>query len=273
MNFKVITAIAQRDLLQIIRSKDVVIPMIILPVILMLLLPGLIGFLGPVMAVQYPSELDDIRTFLDRMPENIAVELQGYNELQTLIVLFINYFFAPFFLIMPLMVSSTIAANSFAGEKERKTLENLLYTPATDFELFAGKFCAAWIPALLVSFGSFIIYALTANFAAWSTMQQLFFPNFMWLILVVWVAPAAAGLGLGTMMLVSSKAQTYQGAYQTGSMVVLPVILLVLGQVSGVLYFSPGVVFIVGLVLWVIDALVLWFAVQTFQRTSIITRI
>jgi ABC-type Na+ efflux pump permease subunit len=41
------------------------------------------------------------------------------------------------------MVSSVLAADSFAGEKERKTLEALLYTPTTDRELFTAKLLEA----------------------------------------------------------------------------------------------------------------------------------
>jgi fatty-acid desaturase len=95
----------------------------------------------------------------------------------------------------------------------------------------------------------------------------------MWIVLIVWVAPAAAGLGLGAMILVSSKANSFQEAYQLGSAVVLPIILLLLGQVSGVLYFTVGIVFLVGSVLWIIDAAILWFAVKTFQRREIIARL
>jgi ABC-type Na+ efflux pump permease subunit len=190
-----------------------------------------------------------------------------------MIVALLVYFFAPMFLILPLMVASTMAANSFAGEKDRKTLEALVYTPTTDTELFVGKLLAAWIPAFLVAIGSFVLYGVTANLAAWPTMREIFFPNLMWVILVLWVSPATAGLGLGSMILVSSKVNSFQEAYQIGSAVVLPVVMLMLGQISGVLYFSAGVVFIVGLVLWGIDAAILWFAVRTFQRTEIIARL
>ena len=39
------------------------------------------------------------------------------------------YLFAPMYLIVPMMVSAVIAADSFVGERERKTLEALLHTP------------------------------------------------------------------------------------------------------------------------------------------------
>lgn len=51
-----------------------------------------------------------------------------------------------------------------------------------------------------------------------------------------------AGLGLGTMALVSSKVRTFQEGYQLGGAVVLPILLLVVEQVTGVLYFSLPVV-------------------------------
>ena len=40
-----------------------------------------------------------------------------------------GYLLAPLFLIVPLMVSAVLAADAFAGEKERKTLESLLHLP------------------------------------------------------------------------------------------------------------------------------------------------
>ena len=40
-----------------------------------------------------------------------------------------GYLLAPLFLIVPLMVSAVLAADAFAGEKERRTLESLLHLP------------------------------------------------------------------------------------------------------------------------------------------------
>ena len=45
------------------------------------------------------------------------------------------------------MISSVVAASSFVGEKERKTLESLLYTPIDIASLFWGKLLSAFIPA------------------------------------------------------------------------------------------------------------------------------
>jgi ABC-type Na+ efflux pump permease subunit len=180
---------------------------------------------------------------------------------------------APMFLILPIMVSSVLAADSFAGEKERKTLEALLYTPTTDRELFTAKLLGAWSAAMAVALMSFIVYAVMANAAGWQSIGHLFFPNWMWVALVLWVTPAVAALGLVVMVFVSTRAQGFQDAYQTGGLVVLPVLLLMIGQISGVMYFSLGVVMIVGLVIWLIDAILLWFASKSFRRGELMTKI
>jgi ABC-2 type transport system permease protein len=95
----------------------------------------------------------------------------------------------------------------------------------------------------------------------------------MWVVLVVWVAPATAGLGLFVMVLVSARAQGFQDAYQVGSMVVLPVLLLVFGQVAGVMYFSVGLVLLLGLVFWMVGGLLLWFGSRSFKRTRLISQV
>ena len=197
----------------------------------------------------------------------------GLDEAQRWVVLALVYFLAPMYLIIPLMVASVIAADSFAGEKERKTLEALLYTPTTDGELFLGKLLSAWLPALGVAWAGFLLYGLMTNLAAWPVMGRIFFPNGMWLVLVVWVAPAVAGLGLGTMVLISARAQGFQEAYQLGGAVVLPVLLLVVGQATGVMYFNVGLTLLLGLFLWGVDAALLWFGVHTFRRGELVARL
>ena len=215
----------------------------------------------------------ELETFLEQMPPGLKAELAGYDASQRVVVLAIVYLLAPMYLILPLMVASVIAADSFAGEKERKTLEALLYTPTTDGELFLAKLLSAWLPAMGVALGGFVVYGVVANLAAWPTMGQIFFPNVMWLVLVLWVTPAVAGLGLGVTVVISARAQGFQEAYQLGAVVVVPILLLLVGQMTGVMYFSVGLVFLLGLVLWAIDAALFWFGARSFQRAEVIARL
>jgi fatty-acid desaturase len=104
-------------------------------------------------------------------------------------------------------------------------------------------------------------------------MGRVFFPNLMWVVLAVWVAPAVAGLGLGVTVLVSVRAQGFQEAYQLSAVVVLPILLLLIGQATGVMYFSTWLVALLGLVFWVLDLLILWYGGRTFRRQRLATQI
>jgi len=240
--------------------------------ILFVIFPWIMAY-APSWADAAGTSFNNMDQILERMPAGLLNELSGYTHEQQMVVFALVYMLAPMFLIMPLMVSSVFAADSFAGEKERKTLEALLYTPTTDRELFIAKLLGAWVTAIAVAFLGFVVYAVMVNAAAWQSIGYIFFPNWMWVALVFWVTPAVAGLGLVVMVFVSVRAQGFQDAYQTGGMVVLPVLLLMVGQISGVMYFSLGVVLFVGLVIWLLDIVLLWFASKSFRRGELMTRL
>jgi len=272
MNKRAVFAIVRKDLKVALQNKGVVLPIIILPLILFVVFPWIMVYASSMADISGPSA-SNIDQILARMPAGLLNELSGYTADQQVTIFALVYMLAPMFLIMPLMVSSVLAADSFAGEKERKTLEALLYTPTTDRELFTAKLLGAWSAANVVALLSFIVYAIMANAAGWRSIQHIFFPNWMWIALVVWVTPAVAGLGLVVMVFVSARAQGFQDAYQMGGLVVLPVLLLMVGQISGVMYFSLGLVLVVGLVIWLIDAALLWFASKSFRRGELMTKL
>jgi len=272
MNWRAIGAIIRKDLTVVLRSKAVLLPLVLLPILLQVVIPAGLGasvsFIPP-----GSSDIEEIGQLLRAMPPTLQVELGALSEKQLFLTLMLVYMFAPFFLIVPLMVSSVIAADSFVGEKERKTLEALLHSAITNQELLTGKMLTAWLPAVVVSLGSFVFYGVIVNVVGWPTMGRIFFPTPMWFVLVLWVAPAVSGLGLSVTVLISSRVKTFQEAYQLGGMVVIPVVALVIGQAAGVLYLSVGFVFVLGLVAWLIDAVLLWFGVKTFQRERLLAQL
>ena len=221
MNIRAIRAIVRKDLQIALKNKAVVIPVIVVPLIMMVLLPG-VAVILPTQIDSADEMFEDMDAFLANMPPAMQQQIEGLDGVQVWITLAVIYIFAPFFLIIPLMVSAVIGADSFAGEKERKTLEALLYTPATDTELFLAKVLSALTPAIIVSWAAFILYALVANVGGWSAMGRIFFPTWSWIVLILWVVPAAAGLGLSVMVLISSKVTTFQEANQLGAWLSYP---------------------------------------------------
>ncbi|HET7274130.1 MAG TPA: ABC transporter permease subunit [Longimicrobiaceae bacterium] len=269
MNRRAIGALVMRDLRVVARSRLVLIPLITVPVILLVVLPGLAA-LAP--SLFGPEELRELQGLLDKMPPALIAPFAGQSPEQQLVLLILGYLFAPLYLIVPVMVASVIAADSFAGERERRTLEALLYTPTTDAELVLGKMLAPWLAAVAVAWGGFAAYAVVANVAAWPIMGRIFFPTALWWLLVLWVAPAVAALGLGVTVLVSARVQTFQEAYQLGGVVVLPLVLLIVGQATGVLFLSPEVVLALGAGVWLLNAVLLRVAIRSFRRGEILAR-
>jgi ABC-type Na+ efflux pump permease subunit len=272
MNWRAIGAIIRKDLTVILRSKAVLLPLILVPVLLQVIMPAVLGasvYLIP----EGSNDLEELSQLTRAMPPSMLDQLSDLSEKQLFLTLLLVYMFAPFFLIVPLMVSSVIAADSFVGEKERKTLEALLHSAITNRELLTGKMLTAWLPATAISWGCFVLYGGIVNAVGWPIMGRIFFPNTMWFVLVLWVAPAVSGLGLSVTVLISSRVKTFQEAYQMGGMVVLPVVALVIGQVAGVLYLSAGFAFALGLGAWLLDAALLWIGVKTFQRESLLAQL
>lgn len=272
MNTRAIAAIMRKDLRVVAQSKSVVLPMIILPLLLLVIMPG-----GLTLAMSYfgaaAGDPADVAEMAAMAPPAVLAQFPGTTPIQMAVLFMLRYMFAPLYLIMPLMVASVIAADSFAGEKERKTLEALIYTPTTDLELLLAKLLGAFVPAVIVAWASALLYWLVGNVAAWPLFGHPILPTAEWLLLAVWVAPAAAALGLAATVLVSSRAKTFQDAYQISGLVVIPIVLLMIGQISGLFYFSLGLVALVGLVFWLIAAALLALAVRLFSRSEILARL
>ncbi len=272
MRPEVITAIAKKDLLEVRQNTSAWLPMVIVPLLFAVGLPLII-----LLAPRNPAFLNqiaadpDLMSFIDRLPPVMLAYLEGLDLNQKMVMIFLGFFFAPMFLIMPLMFSTIIAAESFAGEWERKTLEALLYTPASDAELFVGKMAAAGAPALLLTWICFGLYTLVLNAAGAPIMAgKISFPLPTWYPLIFWISPALSLLGISATVLISARTKTFMGAYQLSGSLVLIVLALVVGQVTGVLYLSIGSGMLVGLVIWLTAGLLTWLSVRLFKRAFLL---
>ncbi len=272
MNWKAVFTIAKKDIKEARQNKSVWLPVLIVPLIFVVIMPvGLIlGVSSATGAAGNPMNDPDFAVFLEKMPEFMSKMINGMDSVQSSIVLLLGYLFAPFFLILPLMFSTVIASESFAGERERKTIEALLYTPATDTELLLGKIMAGFIPAVLITLGSFVAYILVVNGAAYPVMGRIWFPLPSWYALILWVSPAISLLGIAVTVLISARVQTFMGAYQSSASLVLLVLVLLAGQATGVVYLSVAVSLLIGAGIFVVDAILMYYAVRTFNRDKLL---
>src|SRR5690606_11382637 len=154
MNWRAIRAIVGRDLMLVMRARAVFLPLIVVPVLLFVLMPA-----AAVIAIRVSGEaLEEFRPLLDVLPPQVSEALGGGSLERQILVYLLEYQFATFFLIVPIMVCAVIAADSFAGEKERKTLEALLYSPTSDRGLYLAKLLGPLAAAIGVSIVSWALY-------------------------------------------------------------------------------------------------------------------
>jgi len=276
MNWRAVRAIMRKDLRVVLTNRMVWLPMIIVPLVLMVLLPlGLV--LAPTLDPDTFSSgemmLEDFGSMLTALPEPVRQKLAGMDPTQQWVYLATTQLFAPMFLILPIMLASIVASDSFAGERERGTLEPLLYTPVSDGELFAGKVLAALVPAVGLGLVGLALNVVVVNAAGYRLMGGLFFPNADWVLMVLLLGPACALIGLGVTVLVSSRAKTVTGAQQASGALVLPVVLLMVGQLAGALYFGGGVILGATAVALVIGLALVWLGARTFGRGELVARI
>jgi len=180
--------------------------------------------------------------------------------------------FLVLFLMLPLMIPVNIAAYSIVGEKTTHSLEPLLATPITTAELLSGKNLAAVIPAVLATWLGFIVYAIGARIMITNPVVFRALLDPMWLLAVIVVGPLMAVLSVNFSIMVSSRANDPRVAEQLSAVVILPVLALFFGQISGLFFINQRLIIVMALILLLIDALMIYLAVRLFQRETILTR-
>ncbi len=266
MNLSRVKAIVRKDLAELRANKMAMTPMIVVPLVLCVLLPAAVAFLALRLDVSAINGAELIEKMLPayRIPD-------AFTTTSTRIVyVFLNYMFVPFFMLVPIMVSSIVAANAVVGEKERGTLETLLYTPVTNREFVVAKQLSAFVPAVAVSLLGFVGYFVAANGVSLATEGIWLVTSPLWIPALLLVSPAVSLLALGITLLVSMRAKSFMEAQQMSAVVVVPFILLVVVQFTGLFVLSIWHVIGFGVVVAAIDLVIMNRIGPRFEREAIL---
>lgn len=263
MNRRGVVAVVRRDLSVAMGSKAVVLPAVIVPVVLLVLLPGLAGVAATWIDA---ATIGDLQVLLDALPASVVADMSPDPGLLAAEVVVV-YLLAPMVLLVPVMFAAVIAADGMAGETERGTLEGLLLTPLTDREIVTAKLLAAWVPATVVGLVGGVLYALVANLAVGTQLGRLVLPTTEFAVMVLWAGPCFAAASLAAVSLVSVRVKTTQEAFQLGGVVVLPVIALLVSQATGALLLSVWLLVGAGVVALLIAAGLLAVGARSLSRT------
>jgi ABC-2 type transport system permease protein len=267
-----VALVFKKDWLEIRRNWQVLLPLIFVPVVFAVVLPAVA--VVPTLSIPSQASSDGLLAIMKTLPAHVRYEIVGMTGQQAIAYMMLLYLFAPVFLIIPIMVSSVIASDSFAGEKERKTIEALLATSLSDSEMLLGKILVSFVPAVAVTAVAFAIYSAVVDYMTLSLFDGRFLlPNMIWLSLIFGLAPAVAFADIGLTVIISARVKGVREAQQISALLLVPLFAAVLGQASGSMFFDSLLMTGLTTLLIAFDIIILVASVKAFGRDHILARL
>ena len=255
-------AVIKKDIRSVTLNKQVFAVLLIVPLALTIVLPSIF-----VLVTAFaPDAASDFQKILDMLPaDNVARSQQ-----QRIFGLILNNIMPVFFLMIPIMASSVMAASSFVGEKEKHTLETLLYSPLSLKQMFQAKILAGFSVGMMVSYISFAAMMLVLELEVFLLTGEAILPSSSWLAIMLLIAPAISLIAIAVTVRSSAKAQTIEEAQQRAVFLVFPILALLIGQFTGILLISAGLLWGVGAVLAALDVLLMRGAAGSFTYEKLL---
>ena len=263
MNTLRIRTIVLKEWSEVFKNRLVLATVVALPLLFALLPLGvLFGIHTTMSGVGDVTDLPP--SFLKACGELAAFECLQYYILNQFLV---------FFMMMPLIIPTSIASYSIVGEKTTRSLEPLLATPITTEELLAAKGLAAALPAIGATWLSFLVFILGAPLAGASAgvISNILSPT--WLTAVFVIGPLMAVLSVNFAVMVSSRVTDPRAAEQISSLLVLPLMILIFGQIAGLFIINFPLMLAIAAGLVVVDIGAIYLGAQIFQREAILTQL
>ena len=234
-------ALIKKDIRSITSNKQVLRVILMVPLALTVVLPSIIVFV----TVLVPESTSDFQKLLNML----SVTAGEQDQEQMILGLVLNKIMPAFFLMIPVMASSVMAASSFVGEKEKHTLETLLYSPLSLKQLFQSKILAGFSVGMMVSYISFAAMMLVLEMEMLFLTGNVLMPDISWIIILLLIAPAISLVAIAVTVRGSAKAQTIEEAQQRAVFLIFPILALVIGQFTGVILVNSGLLLGLGVVL------------------------
>ena len=255
-------AVMTKDIRSVTLNKQVFAVLLIVPLALVIVLPSIF-----VLVTAFaPDAASDFQKILDMLPADNG----AHSQQQRIFGLILNNIMPVFFLMIPIMASSVMAASSFVGEKEKHTLETLLYSPLSLKQMFQAKILAGFSVGMMVSYISFAAMMLVLELEVFLLTGKAILPSSSWLAIMLLIAPAISIIAIAVTVRSSAKAQTIEEAQQRAVFLVFPILALLIGQFTGILLISAGLLWGVGAVLAALDLLLMRGAAGSFTYEKLL---
>ena len=233
-----------------------------------ILMPVFVAVIVPAVTGERLSESGDLEVALEMYRKDPSMRSL---EPEAAIQVYVFQYFLVMLIVGPITSAMSIAASSVIAEKQARTLEPLLVTPITTFELLAAKLLGALLPSIAVTVVSLVLYLLVIGLtAANGVFAVLLGPRTLGVVFLL--GPLAAMVALLLAICVSSRVNDARTAQQLGVFVILPIPALLLGQIFGGIELTVPLILLISLALLLCNAGLMWFAIRLFDRETILTR-
>ena len=226
MRLEKVLIIFFKELHEVTRTKYVLFSIIGIPILMGVVLP--LSYLAPIAAdpqgmadsenLGIPGlKLTDNWDSLDPVAQFVIVMIEFSNLM---------------FLLLPMILPSVIAADTFSGERERGTAEALVAAPVTDGEIYLGKVGSSFIPTIVSLWGVGIIYIFIVNYFTADILGYNYLPNLTFIGMIVFLGPLLGLATINIMIWVSTKTTSTRDAQQLGSLISFPLMGIIVGTIG-----------------------------------------
>lgn len=260
-------ALLGKELADIRQNLGIFVPALIVTIIA-ILIPVFVAVIVPAVTGERLSDSGDLEIALEMYKNDPSMRSL---DPEAAIQAYVFQYFLVMLVLGPITSAMSVAASSVIGEKQARTLEPLLVTPITTFELLGGKLLGALLPALGMTVMSIVLYmAVVAAVAHNGVFAVLLGARTLGVVLLL--GPLAAIVALLLAVCVSSRVNDARTAQQLGVFVILPIPALLVGQILGGIELTIPIILRISLGLLVVNAALMWFAIRLFDRETILTR-
>lgn len=245
------------------RSKQVLLSSTLLPLVLTLGVPLII-----MLSMSMGTTNGELEFFMDLLPPMTPDWDQLSDQAKTLVITAV--FGQVLLLLIPVMISSFVSADTIVGEKERQTIEGLLVLPLTDSELLAAKIGSSLIPVSVITWILSVIYTFMVDIISFPYLNRLLLPDFRFILIMLIFTPLLGFSAITFIVMISSRVSNTRDAQQLTGIIVLPAILLISGQLF--IIFINAWLIIIGIgILGVLDIISFKLATTLFNREKLMS--
>ncbi len=166
----------------------------------------------------------------------------------------------------PSSISLVVALESFAGERERRTIEPLLAAPLDDAQLYLGKLLAVLFLPVSVSYVGIVVYLV----GLWKAVHWS--PPFLTMLLVFLLTGLQAVLMVSGAVVISTQATSVRSANLLASLIIVPVALLLQWESLNLFWQKYGVLWATAAVVTMLSVVAARLGIAHFNREDLLGR-